>query len=192
MRTAITSATSTSSWIASTGRIRTTVRSSRGTSTDPRARLYRGGLEQPLGMAVNSTNIFSTEFQAGGAVFSLLIGGGGQSDLISGLNLPEEVAINAAGDAYWTVNGAGAIGRRLNGGSAESLLSGEDQPSGIELDDTHLYWCSEGDREVRRRLLSGGPIETVAMAVQPTGLDLTDDAVIWADFAAGTISMVDK
>ena len=154
--------------------------------------LVQNGFANPTGLEVTPTRIYSSEYTASGSVLSFPIGGGPQLDMESDLDFPEEVSTNAAGDVFWTVNATGVVAKRPNGGATEILVSGLDQPSGIEVDATHIYFCTEGPGEVLRRLHSGGAPEVIANGTQPTGIAVTNTAIAWGDFTDGTIRLLAK
>lgn len=94
---------------------------------------------------------------------------------------------------YWTENATGVIGRFTAGTmTVQHIRTGEGQPSGIDVDATHVYWCTESPGAVKRMSLDGEDVEILAVSPQPTGIVVTDDAVVWGDFTAGTISRLAK
>lgn len=75
------------------------------------------------------------------------------------------------------------------------IASGQSQPRGIAVDDTHVYWVTQGDGAVQRCELAGCNLAPTIIATGqnlPAGPVLTDRAVYWTEYLGGTVKGVAK
>ena len=75
------------------------------------------------------------------------------------------------------------------------IASGQSQPRGIAVDDTHVYWVTQGDGAVQRCELAGCNLAPTILATGqnlPAGPVLTDRAVYWTEYLGGTVKGVAK
>jgi hypothetical protein len=124
--------------------------------------------------------------------------GSGQTTLVTGLNVPSQVALDlAAGQMYWGNIGGGDIRRaNLDGSGQTTLISGLPQPAGLALDLVagHMYWSSDNfggiPEYIARANLDGtGQTTLISGLSLPRGpaLDISAGKMYWADNLAGDI-----
>jgi hypothetical protein len=65
------------------------------------------GQDGPLGIAVDSTSVYSTDY-GGGTVMKVPLGGGSATTLACGQNAPVGIAVDST-NVYWTNEGSGTV-----------------------------------------------------------------------------------
>lgn len=85
----------------------------------------------------------------GGKIQSANLNGSNVADVLTGLNLPERVAIDTAGDPmklYFTETGGTRVARcNFDGSNLEDIVTGIDNPEDLELDlvNRKVYWLTD-------------------------------------------------
>jgi hypothetical protein len=134
------------------------------------------GADPPLGMAVDSTNVYWTTIgPTTNGVFFVPIGGGTPTTIADEQNLPVAIAVDAT-SVYWTNAGGTDLGgsvrkAALGGGSPVTLVpptsGAESLPfEGIAVDSTSVYWESAGGA-IQKVALDGGDPEPLVAASDP-------------------------
>ncbi len=151
------------------------------------------GLNNPAGIAVDSTNVY---FTGGGIVAKVPIGGGAVTTLASGQNDFGAIAVDST-SVYWangTTGGAvnGTIMKvPIDGGTATTLASGQNNPGAITVDATNAYWTNFTGGTVMEVPLGGGTASTLAFGQsQPAGIAVDGASVYWANHGGGTVMKV--
>jgi hypothetical protein len=99
-----------------------------------------------FGLAVDADNVYWAEAR-NGTIMSVPVTGGVATTLASGLNDPDQIAIDDC-NLYVTTgfesgSGAGTIIRVAKDGHAvTTLATGQNDPSGIAVDSTSVYWTT--------------------------------------------------
>jgi len=75
-----------------------------------------------------------------------------------------------------------------------NLASGQDLPSGVTVDATHVYWANMGASGTVRRVPKGGrATETLASGQQgPLFIAVDNTAVYWTNHNGGTVMRLAK
>jgi sugar lactone lactonase YvrE len=122
------------------------------------------------------------------------LSGGAASDLFTGENTPQGVAIDAAaGKIYWATEFGDIRVANLDGsGAATSLFSGENIPAGVAIDPAagKLYWADTGSGAIRVGSVSGGTASDLFTGEsQPHGvaIDTAAGKIYWTDTFSGKI-----
>ena len=132
-------------------------------------------------------------------------GGGGSSSSSTGYSTGAWVGCapfetdcdGTCADLITDESNCGACGRDCLGGPCHEatcrpavVASGQNAPSGIAVDATHVYWTCSGDGTVKKAPIAGG--DQVLLHDSPDGgaWTITVDAtsVYWADRMAGTVN----
>ncbi len=148
------------------------------------------GLNSPLRVAVDSTNIYWTENNDTGTVKKVSISGGTVTTLASGLNDPAGIAIDST-NVYWTEENSNGTVKKvsISGGTVTTLASGLSNPADIAVDSTNIYWTE--DTTVKKVSISGGTATTLASGQSyPYGIAVDSTSVYWAEFSSGTVKKV--
>lgn len=162
----------------------------------------------PRDVAIDASGVVywttSDEFSVGsGSVFAITPGDMNPAELVTGLGLPEGLAV-ANDTVFWTdfqPAGTGGIFREdTTGGMGTLITQTVNYPYRIEVDATHVYWTDEGvlgvpNGAVQRVPIGGGQVEVIAGSLPtPRGLvlDLDGDAatqVFWTIFDQNGVIM---
>jgi hypothetical protein len=138
--------------------------------------------------------------QVPATVQSIAAGGGSMTQLASATAFGG-VAADAT-YAYWTASVAapaggssGSLDRApLAGGTAETIATGQNSPSGIAIDSANAYFAAAAsgspNGNVMKAPLDGGAPVVLAMGGQPDSLAVDSTTVYWADVGFGTIQSV--
>jgi len=104
------------------------------------ASIPSSGMSSPMYVAIDTKNIYWTDFTTG-AVMATPLSGGAETTLATGI-APYGIATDGI-SVYWSDWGAGNIVRvTIDGGAITTLVSGQDNPLTIALDSTRVYWAS--------------------------------------------------
>ena len=148
------------------------------------------GLNSPLRVAVDSTNIYWTENNSSGTVKKVSISGGTVTTLASGLSNPADIAVDST-NIYWTEDTT-VKKVSISGGTATTLASGQSYPYGIAVDSTSVYWAEFSSGTVKKVSINGGTATTLASGLSsPDNIAVDSSNVYWTEFTAtGTVKKV--
>ena len=98
--------------------------------------------------AVGDAAIYWTDPDQGAVMALPLDGGNSPSPIITGLDSPQDLAVDA-GHVYWASRNGGTILKLSLSDSALTVLAtGQNRPHGIAIDPTSVYWIStDGGRD---------------------------------------------
>ena len=120
--------------------------------------------------------------------------GSNVEDLVTGLNEPIGLALDAMGrKMYWTDKGTDKIHRaNLDGSQVEDLVAGLREPRRVALDPAggKMYWADATTDKIQRANLDGTDIEDLVTGlVEPRGLalDIPGGRMYWTDRSANRI-----
>lgn len=111
-------------------------------------------------------------------------------DLVTGLSLPQGIALDPANSKmYWAAFFPKIQRADLDGSNVEELVTtGAVFPRGIALDLAHgkMYWTDPNEDEIKRADLDGSNIESVGGGPGPWGIaiDPIDRKMYWTDMAS--------
>jgi RHS repeat-associated protein len=155
------------------------------------------GASKPIGVAVDASYVYWTNFNSGTIGRAAKAGSGvNQSFIVSGA-YPWSVEVRGA-YVYWSnyLLGSGAsgdkIGRADVGGTNvnTAFVTGASGPRGIVTDGTYLYWANHTPNTVGRSLLNGTGVSqsfvvsastATADLLRPAGLAVTGSHVLWSN-----------
>ena len=161
------------------------------------------GNSNTYGIAVDATSLYWTDFNSPGTVSKVALDGG-QSTMLATGNTAEGIAVDAT-NVYWVNAGSVGTGSLMkvpvNGGNAQTLASGLDDPTGLAIDATSAYvtlgFSSLGSQGAIIKVpLAGGAVTTLASGQnQPSGIAVDATSVYWTTVAneataGGTIMKV--
>ena len=140
-------------------------------------------LARPMGVAVDATNAYFTDFNAPttGVGMAPLAGGGSVTTLGPGMPLTVAVAVDASA-VYWSTLGGQVRSAPIGGGPITTLASGLGPLSGIAVDDTFVYVAqsSSPGSILMVRKDGVGPISAVAAwQVTPKKLAVDSTTAYW-------------
>ena len=107
------------------------------------------GQNGPQGLAVYASNVYwatvPSSMAPDGTVMKLWGGAGNPVTLASGQQSPGRIALDPAGDVYWTDPSAGTVMKLPFGSSSvTTLASAQNYPLAIAADTTGVYWTNSG------------------------------------------------
>jgi hypothetical protein len=108
-----------------------------------------------------------------------------------------EIAIDTA-NVYWTnIPGASVMRIAIAGGTPATLASGQDNPTGIDVDGSSVYWAnaasSPGTGAIKKIAIGGGTAVTLASALtNPTNVAVDNTSVFWTDSLGHLLMKVSK
>lgn len=143
------------------------------------------GLSSELvGIAIDSTYIYWTDFSAGTIGRAKLDGSEVNQNFITGLTSPYGLAVNAT-NIYWTNSGGAKVGRAKIDGTEvnKEFVSGTGTFRGITIDGTWMYWAQITSNYISRAKLDGTSVTTEFItAVSGTMGHLANDGtyIYWA------------
>jgi hypothetical protein len=143
-----------------------------------------GEMVWPFGIVVDESSVYFTTYANPGAVMKVPKAGGPAVTLASGLDYPDQIAMDAT-DLYVTVGGSGSILRLAKDGSdTATVVTGIGGPSGIVMDETTLYWCDYFGNRIGKAPKAGGATTVLAGEEAPYRIAAGPTAVYWSSFAA--------
>lgn len=111
--------------------------------------ILASGFSHPIGIAVDSTNVYWTDTYSD-TVNKVSINGGTVTTLASGFGDPIGIVVDSA-NVYWTEYDGGTVKKvSINGGTPITLASGLNEPFGITVDSTNVYWTENGSGTVKK------------------------------------------
>jgi hypothetical protein len=79
----------------------------------------------------------------------------------------------------------------LTGGAPATLASGQEQPTDIAVDETHVYWGTfSGD--ILKTAITGGVPTVLASGQGPARIAVDAHCVYWTNYGSGQIMKVAK
>jgi hypothetical protein len=172
---------------------------------------WRTGLQSPSGIAAAPNgNILITQVPTPGVpgtmggtnTVSRIVGSGAPMTITIGEPEPVDIAVDCAGNAYWTCRTAGVILRNdAMTGMTSLVLNGLDQPTGIDIDDDGNLYFTEvptpgvpGTMGGRNKVWKYAPASqqfTLISVGEPEPTDITvapnGSVVYWTCTSAGVI-----
>jgi hypothetical protein len=170
------------------------------------------GLHNPVGIAVDSTDVYWTESDIGsswntGSTYVKKIGknSGSVTTIASSSGLPNyvntwSIAVDS-NNVYWTESNQNsmllnAVG--LNGGAVTTLVSTDDLcgPFLMTMDYSSVYWSdthdtAKGSNSIKKWAKNGGLLTTLAIGqTEPSCIAVNSSGVFWLDTWGGTINKV--
>jgi len=124
-----------------------------------------------------------------GVIYRANLDGTNVEPLVSGLDVPVDLALDVAGgQMYWTSPEQGIIYRAaLDGSNVETLVTGLEEPGGLALDVTggQMYWTDGFEHIIYRANLDGTNVEPLVTDLEPVGglaLDVAGGQMYWTAF----------
>ena len=124
-----------------------------------------------------------------GVIYRANLDGSNVEPLVSGLDVPVDLASDVAGgQIYWTAPEQGVIYRAaLDGSNVEPLVTGLEEPGGLALDVAggQMYWTDGFEHIIYRANLDGSNVEPLVSDQEPVGglaLDVVGGRIYWTAF----------
>jgi hypothetical protein len=177
------------------------------------------GFSDPVGVAVDGGHIYWADLVAGTISVGTLVRAPNNgvtvtdaSFLFQGLGGPLGVAVDAS-SIYWTTVGSrsstsGTIWKaslpnatQPSPGPPVALVTGQNNPSGLVVDDTNIYWANNafepGAGSINALPLAGGatttPVTVVGDLTSPYGIAVDGEDLYWTgDDITGSQGTIDK
>jgi hypothetical protein len=129
--------------------------------------LVQGMGQQPMGLAIDATNLYWVDDGAG-TVMANPLAGGPAVTLASGQTTPSRIAVDRT-NVYWTNDVPGTVMKMpIAGGTPIALATGQNQPYPLTVDATNVYYGTQTSL-MKVPLDGGGPV-TLASGVLPIGV----------------------
>jgi Domain of unknown function (DUF5050) len=142
------------------------------------------GLVTPSGIAVDSTDVYFTDYGSG-AVLRVSKAGGAVVTLASCEPSPSGIAVDNA-NVYFTDNTANGSVMKIakSGGTVVPLAAGRTLPSAIVVDGADVYWTdNNSEGAVLRVPIAGGTVTTLASGQDdPWSIAVTAKDVYWTNY----------
>lgn len=142
-----------------------------------------------VGVAVDATSVYFTDWNSQGAVSRVPLGGGVMSQIASAEPWPRSVFVDG-GTVYWTGQGStgqanGVVRSKASSGGPESPLSiavGQFLPEGIAAFQGQVYWTTYYGNTVMRAPVNGGPATMIASGMtSPSTITVDASGVYWVE-----------
>ena len=124
-----------------------------------------------------------------GVIYRANLDGSNVEPLVSGLDVPVDLASDVAGgQIYWTAPEQGVIYRAaLDGSNVEPLVTGLEEPGGLALDVAggQMYWTDGFEHIIYRANLDGSNVEPLVSDQESVGglaLDVVGGRIYWTAF----------
>ncbi len=162
-------------------------------SQSPTVSTFASGLDEPIGVAVDSAgNVYVTNILSG--TVSKVTPAGHVSTFESGFDVPWGLAVDSAGNLYVANISDGTVSElSRKGGKPSTYASGFDEPEGLAIDSAgNLYVANVGDGTVSEVPAGGGKPFTFASGFnEPQGLAFDSAGNLYvSNFGTGTVSRV--
>jgi len=110
------------------------------------------------GFAIDNNYVYWSTGPSGNSIMKAsIIDGTNSTTLMSGLNSPYKVAVNAT-YIYWTDYAGNTVlkANKFNGGNIQTILSGQNNPQCIIIDASNGYFINSGDWTIKQFILNPG------------------------------------
>ncbi len=139
----------------------------------------------PTAIALYGANVYGAAPSPQGAVVSVPKAGGALTVLVPNRAHPAAIAVDASG-IYWGeysyLSQAGGIFRAALDGSGVTMLSPDDDVSGLAIDEAAVYWSEQHTNTIRSVPKGGGATVTLASGLNgPAGIAEYAGNVYWAE-----------
>jgi hypothetical protein len=113
---------------------------------------------------------------------------GAAEDVLTGLDDPNGVAVDAT--HFYLSYGRGSLARvaKTDGTTLEPIASGQRGPSGIDVTTDRVCWLNLGthaadflDGSIQCAPKAGGPPQLLSSAYMPSGIAIADDTLYWVE-----------
>ncbi len=140
-------------------------------------------------VAVDGTTVYWTNSNASGMVRSIPIGGGAATSLVTSINGPVGLALDANNVYFAVTSGNNLRSVPLGGGASTTLLSGLSTPTDVALDTSYVYWTQDVAMGSIMRCLKTACVPMVVAPAQDEPRHVATDGVnvYWADYVTGTV-----
>ena len=110
--------------------------------------------QNPMGIAVDGTSVYWTNYDGTGTVRKVPIDGGPLATLGSGFSFPSGITVDTR-SVYWTdYDLVGAVWTfPIGGGVPTMIASGQVWPRNIVVDSTSVYWTNEANADTNTTLM---------------------------------------
>ena len=146
-------------------------------------------LTNPFGLAIDGSNVYyslNTPTGSGPSVFSVPIGGGGSTTLVSDTDGALYLVVSG-GDLFWSEQGGNIVKCVISGPTVSNLVTGVPTPAKVATDGTNIYYVSRGsqggsfeDGYVSYVPIAGGsPTSLATGLLKPLDVIYDDGDVFW-------------
>jgi len=133
------------------------------------------GLEYPLTLAIDGSNIYWTEHLA---LKKIGKAGGAITTLASGVNTAYEIAVDST-SVYWAEYYGNMVNKvDVNSGVITTLASSVGNVGAIAISDTNVYWPYLGIMTVGK---NGGVPTTIVPGAHPVDVAFSNNSIYWLD-----------
>jgi hypothetical protein len=141
-------------------------------------------ITKPYGIAIDSAYVYFTDNGAG-SVYKVPLAGGTLVQLATGQGGATGVAVDTAGDVFWTLNVAGgAIMKLASGATTPTTLASQPNAYWLATDSTNVFWTIGNSNTSIMKIGVGGGTATAIVSGQswPWGIVLDATNAYWGTF----------